>query len=159
MSEQALDFRGKLLIDESYSRGSQFVEQLPIEDLLPELEEVFAKGVVAIKWNQYVPGWNDGDACEFTINDVLYTSNPAIAALWVEDKRADSAEDLYPDLDYLEDYCFITGSGHPDGLGTHVDASIGSAAFEYALRAEFGDNVTVVITPDSTYKFDYECGY
>lgn len=160
-----LDFRGKLLFDESYSRGSEFVEQLPINDLLPYLENAFDKGVLAIKWNQFVPGFNDGEPCEFTIHYVCFTSNPVVAEAWVGDKSLsylDGLEEMYPHVKYIdEDECWAIGSWnvHPDGLTDEVDVPVGGAQFEYAVRAEFGDNVTVVITPESTYKFDYECGY
>lgn len=156
------DFRGKLLFDKSYSYRSQFVEQRPIADLLPDLEHAFANGVKAIKWQQFIPGFNDGDPCEFTINEVFFTSNEKIANLWINDDRADNledSEDHYPDADYVEDWSFALGHGHLDGLTHDVDVPIGSSEFEYALRAEFGDDVTVVITPESTYKFDYDCGY
>lgn len=156
------DFRGKLLFDKSYSYRSQFVEQRPIADLLPYLEHAFANGVRAIKWQQFVPGFNDGDPCEFTIHDVMFTTNDAVAALWIVDKRADYLEDVenhYPEADYIEDYCFVLGYGHLDDLTRDIDVPIGAAEFEYALRAEFGDDCTVVITPEATYKFDYECGY
>lgn len=154
------DFRGKLLVDNSYSHSFQFIDQRPITDLLPYLETAFASGVKAIKWNQFVPAFNDGDACEFTIHEVMYTSNGAVADIWVENGRSEDVdEEEYPEADYLEDYRFTLGSGHPDGLGYDVLVPIDSAEFEYAVRAEFGDDCTVVITPDATYKFDYECGY
>lgn len=163
MSDETTDFRGKLLVDKSYSYKSQFVEQMPIEDLLPYLDNAFDKGVLAIKWHQYVPGFNDGDPCEFTLYEVLYTSNKKVAQAWVEDHSADyyfnDENTEYPDLDYVDDYQFTLGDGHPDGLSHDVDVPVDEARFEMAVRAEFGDDVTVVITPDSTYKFDYECGY
>lgn len=145
-----VDFRGKLLVNKSYSYRSNFVEQLPLSDMLPELEEIFAKGVLAIKWHQYVPGWNDGDACEFTIGDVRITSNPAVVEAWTEDR--------YFDEDYDEAY-IERSSHHPDGEIGKISTPIGLAAYEYATRAEFGDNVEIVITPEATYTFDYDCGY
>lgn len=161
MSDEKVDFRGKLLIDKSYSYKSQFVEQRPMVDLQPYLDTSFAKGVKALKWHQYVPGFNDGDPCEFTLYEVYFTSNQAIADLWTNGQRSDYLEDdsAYLDLDYLEDYSFVLGYGHPDGLTDDVYVPIASAEFEYAVRAEFGDNAEVVITPDATYVFDYECGH
>jgi hypothetical protein len=163
VSDESVDFRGKLLVDKSYSYRSQFVEQLPITDLAPYLEASFAKGVKAIKWQQYVPGFNDGDPCEFTINEVYFTGNDEVAKLWAGGQSVDYLEDenTYHDLDYLEDYVFalFSYSDHPDGLTIDADVPIGSAAFEYAVRAEFGDNTEIVITPEATYTFDYECGH
>lgn len=31
-------------------------------------------GVSALKWTQYTPYFNDGDACEFRVNDVYFTN-------------------------------------------------------------------------------------
>jgi hypothetical protein len=162
VSDVKSDFRGKLLVDKSYSYKSQFVEQKTMAELLPYLEASFAKGVKAIKWQQYVPGFNDGDPCEFTINDVYFTSNPGMVNLWSKGESAeDLAEEYYPlrMAENLDDYAYGLYSDHPDGLTKDVDVPISSAEFEYAIRAEFGDNAEVVITPDTTYIFDYECGY
>lgn len=152
MSEQSLDFRGKLLFDSSYSYKSQFVEQLPLSEMTPLLDRIFERGVLAIKWQQYIPAFNDGDACEFSIGDVRITSNPEVVNEWV--RGADFNEDYY-DEDYIE-----RQSNHADGpeMG-NISIPVGLPAFEFATRAEFGDNVEVVITPESTYLFDYECGY
>lgn len=163
MSDDKLDFRGKLLVDKSYSYKSQFVEQVPITDLQPYLDHAFNHGVKAFKWNQFVPGFNDGDPCEFTLYEVYATANDTVAELWAKGHSVSDAEELeYPEDVYLEDYSFILESSpadHPDGLTDDVDLPVYAAKFEYAIRAEFGDNCTVVITPESTFKFDYECGY
>lgn len=151
MNDQKLDFRGKLLFDSSYSYKSRFVEQLPLSDMLPELEEVFAKGILAIKWHQYIPSFNDGEPCEFSIGDVRITNNPAVVAEWVNDQMFD--EDEY-DENYIESF-----REHADGEIGRILTPVGDSKFEYALRAEFGDNVEVVITPEATYQFDYDCGY
>ena len=42
--------------------------QLPIEDLRPMVEAVFAHDdVESVRWRQYTPYFNDGDVCEFSI--------------------------------------------------------------------------------------------
>lgn len=151
MSDKKLDFRGKLLVDNSYSYKSQFVEQLPLTNMLPKLEDIFSKGVLALKWNQYVPSFNDGEPCEFTIDDVRITSNPVVAAAWING-------DMFDEDEYDENYIERT-SNHPDGEAGNISTPIGLPAYDYALRAEFGDNVEVVITPEATYQFDYNCGY
>lgn len=161
MAKDTTDFRGLPLVDESYSYKSQFVEQRPITDLVPYLESAFSKGVKAIKWNQFVPGFNDGEPCEFTIHDVYFTGDDRVATAWTNDESADYIVVEDDEDGYQDDYAYILSSyrSHPDGLTEEVDVPIGSAEFEYAVRAEFGDDVTVVITPESTYKFSYDCGY
>lgn len=150
--ERTVDFRGKLMVDKSYSYRSQFVEQLPLNDMLPLLEDIFKQGILAIKWHQYIPSFNDGDACEFSIGDVRVTSNPEVVETWID---GGTFNDDYYDEDYIE-----RQSGHADGPATgNISTPIGLPAYEYATRAEFGDNVEIVITPEATYTFDYDCGY
>lgn len=52
--------------------GSNPGEQRPIEELLEKLDAVFAfPEVDAIRWPQFTPYFNDGDACEFSVHDPL----------------------------------------------------------------------------------------
>lgn len=51
-----------------YSTGSG--EQRPIEELLEALDDVLASDAVeAIRWTQYTPYFNDGEACEFSVHE------------------------------------------------------------------------------------------
>lgn len=156
-----LDFRGKPLIDKAYNGKANFVEQVPLSEMLPDLEALFAKGVKAIKWHQYVPGWNDGEPCELTIGDIYVTTDPKAAEAWMDNQYYDGPDEEDPYDDYDEGYIpSYAPEHHRDGLlRSECLTPIGDAKYEYAIRAEFGDNAEVVITPDSTYVFDYECGY
>lgn len=45
-------------------------EQWPIEQFVEKLDAVLAfDDVQAVKWHQYTPYFNDGDACEFSIHE------------------------------------------------------------------------------------------
>lgn len=43
-------------------------------------------GIYGIRWNQYTPAFNDGDACEFSVNDIAVRLTPLDDE---EDERGD----------------------------------------------------------------------
>jgi len=54
--------------------------QTQAQDLFKELAKEFwdkNPGLTAVKWTQYTPYFNDGDACVFGVNDVVFTNAPA----------------------------------------------------------------------------------
>lgn len=159
MPKRDVDFRGKPLHDGGWFGRSEFIEQYPIENVGPRLEELWALGVKAIKWDQYTPAWNDGEPCEFTQNDIKVTISEDAAAAWKSDQYyegPDTDEEIYDDYD--EGY--ILGKYHREGLTRELyDTPFDDSHYRYAIESEFGNNVTVVITPDETYTFEYECGY
>ena len=56
------------------TRGSKKnVEQKPGEEFLPLLDAVLkCDRVHSVRWSQYTPYFNDGDACVFGVNDFEY---------------------------------------------------------------------------------------
>jgi hypothetical protein len=138
------------------------VPQKPIEDLLPYFKEAFDKGVLAISWSHYTPGWNDGDVCEFTVTTPSYTTNPKVAAVWLEDEAADEddyyglEESLHTDYYHYERE-WSTTYPHPDGLA--LDIPVDDGSFEHALEEKFGDNTRIIVTPERVVQFEYDCGY
>lgn len=60
-------FAGRPITGEISHYGANPVEQKPIEEFLTAMDAVFAfPEVQAIRWTQYTPYFNDGDACEFS---------------------------------------------------------------------------------------------
>lgn len=52
------------------SNTHKLANQRPIEELVEHLDAVLnLPGVDSVKWAQYTPGWNDGDACIFSANE------------------------------------------------------------------------------------------
>ncbi|MEV3860728.1 hypothetical protein AB0J38_41270 [Streptomyces sp. NPDC050095] len=66
--------------------GSTRKDQSPVEDLAPALQALLDDPTIAeFGWTQYTPFFNDGDVCEFSVNE-----------LWVRTMReADSECDDY----------------------------------------------------------------
>jgi hypothetical protein len=65
------------LIDSHEQMKRQF--QIQAQELFKELAKEFwdkNPGLTAVKWVQYTPYFNDGDACEFGIGEITFTNAP-----------------------------------------------------------------------------------
>ena len=127
--------------------------QESIDKLLPYLKTAFDNGLAAVRWDQYTPGWSDGDVTEFGIHNVALTSNKEAAAAWLEGETGDDDE-----FDY---YAYDSVTDHPDEFTkeTWPDVPVDAVRFEDALRSKFGNSVSVVVTPDRVVTFEYEWQY
>lgn len=171
--------------DRGYDRQRRHYTPKPVEELYPYFQKAFEKGVKAATWHQYTPYFNDGEPCEFSVNDLSVTSNQEVADNWIdgsfyEDRlvevdRAEYDAEVeanknsryryylpYEEIDgkifrrYEEGtYDYIPSSTHPDGIDD-VDIPISILEFEDALRNAFGDHTQVVVTPERVVQFEYE---
>lgn len=74
------ELAGRPINGEVSHYASTPVDQRPIEELIALLDAVLAlPNVKAMRWEQYTPYFNDGDACEFSVNE---------AKLWAIDPRS-----------------------------------------------------------------------
>jgi hypothetical protein len=146
-------------IEGNYGGWSRAIQE-PIENLYEYFKVAFEKyGVTAVMWEQYTPGFNDGDPCEFGVREPKITTNPVVAAAWLEESEPDM--DLaYPGQDlYYDEYDFES-SHHPDGdIMREIDVPVNAGRFEDALRGVFGNDTKVVVTPTRVVQFEYDCGY
>jgi hypothetical protein len=136
--------------------------QEPIQNLLPYFKAAFESGITAVKWAQYTPGFNDGDPCEFTVNDPRVTTNALVAQAWLDNEDPD-LEEAYPgkEYDYYDEWDYESTHDHPDGLtqATWPDVPVDSGRFEDAVRSKFGNDIEIVVTPNRVVTFEYSCGY
>lgn len=135
-------------------------------------KEFFAlnPGVTAVKWAQYTPYFNDGEACVFGVGDVTFTNAPKeelenISA-WGEYDGEDetvwavsnikytmTADSAY----YKEDQEKIKAAGGVDVEScSALERMIGSDVMEDVLLAMFDDHATVVATRDGFDVEEYE---
>lgn len=174
--------------DVSYNRG--IVPQEGPAEFLNAIDNVLAQeGVVSLHWVQFIPSFNDGDACEFTIYDIYARLEDRFIS---EDERVED-EDEWSE-EYIEERpgIFSAGDlrqtnwnapGRPGYKDHEADAAwirenskfsvngqdtrgiydalvaVNVARFENVLRANFGDNAEVTATREG-FKVDYyEAGY
>ena len=153
-------------IQGTYYHGRRYQEQFPLEDLVTYFKKAFEKGVKAIAWQQYTPYFNDGEPCEFGVGDLSFTSNPVVAADWLNEDAGDE-EDRYDDSGNIrEDYTptdfysyekpWHVNYPHPDGFNKDDIEFPDLGNFEQALNETFGDHTTVVVTPDRVVQFEYD---
>jgi len=147
-------------VEGSYGGWTRAIQK-PIEDLYPYFKLAFDKGVTAVMWEQYTPGFNDGEPCEFSVMEAKVTSNALVAEAWLDDESPDM-ELAYPDEDFsdYDEYHYASWSEHPDGVEiSKIEMPVDSVAFEDALRGVFGNDTKIVVTPGRVVQFEYDCGY
>lgn len=142
------------LTDKAFEETAQKLEK----DLSARLESVktflsrFTKEIKAmfegvpsiaqIRWTQYTPYFNDGDSCEFSINDLIFIRDSVLAEL----ERIGESELYYEDL-----YAWSAKHHLPSAQAKLIE---NLADFmednEDSLKACFGDHSEIVINRDGT---------
>lgn len=105
-----------------------------MELLKHNLKEFFEKNprVVALKWVQYTPTFNDGDICEFTTNVVGF-----VDVNLSEEERDSEDEELFSNRDILDDEISLN----------RLENLIGSPLMEQVFKSTFGgDNASMWAT-------------
>lgn len=132
----------KSIIDEVSTLKKEYQDKSK-EAFKKVLKEYFADSETqAIVWGQYVPGFNDGDPCEFSLTDVYFVV-----------KNFDP-EDLQDPYDY--DESSIEDIHKDDNANSIYDFL---NANEDMLEEMFGVNVAVYVTPEAIIVNEYCCGY
>lgn len=163
-------FEGRPITGDLSYHDYTAVEQWDRARFLELLDAVLtAPDVSAVRWRQWVPGFNDGDPCEFTMGEFYLKPTTPLP----EDPEDDADNDIYDDDD---DETGEYGDGfrdvgdltrvwddntskyvplpnpHPGGeplrkLNEH------SRHFEAVMRESFGDHAIITATRDG---FDVE---
>jgi hypothetical protein len=131
-------------------------------------KEFFEKnpGVTAFVWTQYTPYFNDGDTCEFGVNDVTFTNAPDPENVQWEEYEGEeegvwTANNVKYVLEsdrsyYKEDADKIRAAGgvDPESCQLMSDA-IGSSEMSDVMLAMFGDHVKIIATREGFDVEDY----
>lgn len=147
MSDDNLTIDRPIKGDISHYSSKTPIEQGTVGEFLDSLDAVLAvEGVEAVRWEQYTPYFNDGEACEFTIYElgVKFTG---------DDESGDYGDG------FLDGWSI----GYEDGNGNYPyrgdfvtdaqarafnDAKLNLDRFEDVLRKNFGDPAQVTATQD-----------
>lgn len=168
-------FEGRPIQGDLSYRDYTAVEQWDRARFLGFLDAVLnAENVSAVRWRQWVPSFNDGDPCEFTLGEFYFKPGETLT-LVDTDPENDADEDVYDDDDEDGDYGdgFVGYSGllrawdddackyvdlpnpHP-GAVLLRDLNQHSGHFEAVLRESFGDHAIVTATRDGFQVEFYE---
>ena len=168
---QTLQSRFDALIEEQRALKAKF--QAEAQAMFKEtMKEFFDKnpGITALKWTQYTPYFNDGDACVFGVNDVYFTNAPAdelenITA-WGEYEGEDESVWVSQNIAYVlnsgskyyqEEAAKIRAAGGFDEDSCNlIDKMIQSGEMEDIMWEMFGDHVVITATRDGFDVNDYE---
>lgn len=113
------------------------------------------KGPGAIRWAQYTPSWNDGDACTFSVDYVYAFSRPDCEVPDVEGtediENEDEGLNLHtyskdwkkktPNYPWVEDF---------DALSSEIQSN------PELMQICYGDHVRITATADNVEVEDYE---
>jgi hypothetical protein len=154
----------KLISDQSELRR-QFQEKA--QSLFKNItKEFFDKnpGITAFVWTQYTPYFNDGDTCEFSVNEVAFTNAPDPENIRWEEYEGDEEGvwitsnikyALESDHQYYKETAdLIRSKGGVDLASCEMMSNaISSHEMEDVMLAMFGDHSKVIATRDG---FDVE---
>lgn len=115
------------------------------------LKEFFSAfpSVDSIRWSQYTPYFNDGDACEFGVNNVHV-------------KFVDGfVPDIDPDNEYVDPEYEFDELGIDSKLKTQLEKATNSLNDNFSdmdeiLKEAFGDHVEVTVTKDEVTVESYD---
>lgn len=133
------------LVQELKAAKETFVAKAK-DAMLEHVKAFFEKfpEVSLIKWEQYTPGYNDGDPCVFRLGD--------IRVILGEKKTKDEDEDEDEDDYGLEDYQLR--KTHPELAADVEKMNSLWEEMEDELQTIFGDGVRVKIERDGTTTVD-----
>lgn len=97
--------------------------------------------LVAVRWNQYTPFWNDGDPCEFGLNAVYFKTTTAI-------EKGELDEEDEDDFQYI--------SWREESPLHSALSMFERSRDEDAYQIAFGDGVRVTATRDGVEVEDYD---
>jgi hypothetical protein len=124
-------------------------------------KEFFATnpGITAFIWTQFVPSFNDGDPCEFTVGDVTFTN--AIGADLDDVSPYGEYEGENEEVQAFSSWNLKSMSmeGVDAGKVKLMETMISSYAMEQVLEEMFGRYVKIVASPDGFAIDDYDCGH
>lgn len=138
------------------------------EQLSKELFELIKKEIVSIlkkypefigiRWTQYVPGYNDGDTCFFTINEPEFISSIS------SDKQSfvQIGENYYPIVDLIKEWdsdkkkYIYPDPIEEDKVNTLNKITQVIYTIEDLLEEQFGSNAEVIITKEEIIVNTYD---
>jgi len=124
--------------------------------------------IEAVQWRQYVPGFNDGDPCEFTVTDFEVKFSSAVWSKFNDEETGDNVGDdgfMSPwDVKrFFDKHIDVLNHEDVKELQDQYDAAKNLFTtlnkMEKELEGAFGTNVLIVVTQKGITTEDYDPGY
>jgi len=121
--------------------------------------------VTGIVWSQYIPGFNDGDPCLFSIGDVYFSTSTEIN--WEEFTNPYDLEDYSGRGQVCDEILYKYDSETKKTVQSPNPNFIPAAKTIYSfINSEtqlmedlFGENSLIIVTPEKIRVEEYDCGY
>ncbi len=95
--------------DGDHRTARSTVEQRPASELKDSIFRLFElEHIVGLKWRQYIPYFNDGDTCEFTVGEIYISDSRAPEEAGGSEEDADGLL-WFDDYSYSDTVWFETG--------------------------------------------------
>lgn len=133
----------------------KLVQEKGKEAFKDRLKDLFEKhsNLEWLSWSQYIPSFNDGDACSFTLGELRFGASD----INIDNKD----EDIYDEEDGTDlwSYGSIDNNKNTSLYKDLSDLENDLSAHDDVLEAVFGANVKIYVTPKGIEISDYDCGY
>ena len=122
--------------------------------------------VEAVRWSQYTPGFNDGDPCEFSVNELEIKFNTDKLPVNEEFEPEDNNDGFLNSYDvekYIESQEDVINfkeiAEFEKKIKVFYEVHEILSSNSNTLEETFGNNVRITVTHKGIEKEDYDCGY
>ena len=128
-----------------------------------KLKEFFVKfweensSIKAVTWNQYAPYFNDGDACEFSVNDPYFTNAEGedLKEITSWGEYEGEKEDVWTDCQFTCQYGGVIPEGVDPISTKSLSSLLTSEVMKPIMEATFGSDNTVIATREGFQVDDF----
>jgi len=131
-----------------------------------KLKEFFVKfweenpAIKAVTWNQYAPYFNDGDPCEFSVNDPYFTNAEGkdLEDITSWGEYDGGKEDIWSEYSFSGRYGAVAREG-VDPLSTKSLSSLLTSEVMKPIMEAFGSDITIIATREGFQVDDFSGGH
>lgn len=149
-------------------------EESATKDIMSLLKNLMAENpkLVALRWHQYTPSFNDGEPCEFSIGELSYKFDDSLTNAETKRSKDDEDEDEDEDEGFMDNYELNGFFESKTDIANHKEITVLKKAVKDAnkvfsslcqmdsqLKDMFGSNMEIVVTKDGVETENYDCGY
>lgn len=128
-----------------------------------KLKEFFVKfweenpAIKAVTWNQYAPYFNDGDPCEFSVNDPYFTNAEGkdLEEITSWGEYEGEKEDIWSEYSFSGRYGAVAREGVDPVSTDSLSTLLTSEVMNPIMEATFGSDNTVIATREGFQVDDF----
>ena len=128
-----------------------------------KLKEFFVKfweenpAIKAVTWTQYAPYFNDGEACEFSVNDPYFTNAEGkdLEEIGCWGRYEGEKEDIWSEYSFSGRYGAVAREGVDPVSTDSLSSLLTSEVMKPIMEATFGSDNTVIATREGFQVDDF----